>query len=396
MIWKDRLEQYPHRYTLTNVSGSTYDFTKVTGEVTEAGTPVNAENLNKLIQRDGDDIKDTVTTFTEASTRANIATGEKTSTIFGKIKKWFTDLKPHAFNDLATALGTETDKAPTNKLLNDTAALKANTTDPTFIGKTTIKNRENSGLSFDFGTKELKLPTAAASQWSKFCTITFNRPSWNGISLEMSLNSAGFGNDGLGTVIFDLWQAGATWEIPTLKGYCYTKDVHLGEMRFVFDATNSIVTLYYKDNYNNSIPTVTVKSIQKRSFSTTPLINEQPTIEWSTETVGAEPAAITSAGTLTFADYKKVICQDDISTVMPISSAAASNEKVLGEKVVYDEFATKSYADSIPAYDKIIRTQTEFEELIADPDWLDAESVALVGQFTYSVANNSGIKVPIQ
>ena len=139
MIWKDRLEQYPHRYTLTNVSGSTYDFTKVTGEVTEAGTPVNAENLNKLIQRDGDDIKDTVTTFTEASTRANIATGEKTSTIFGKIKKWFTDLKPHAFNDLATALGTETDKAPTNKLLNDTAALKANTTDPTFIGKTTIK-----------------------------------------------------------------------------------------------------------------------------------------------------------------------------------------------------------------------------------------------------------------
>ena len=158
----------------------------------------------------------------------------------------------------------------------------------------------------------------------------------------MSLNSAGFGNDGLGTVIFDLWQAGTTWEIPTLKGYCYTKDVHLGEMRFVFDATNSIVTLYYKDNYNNSIPTVTVKSIQKRSFSTTPLINEQPTIEWSTETVGAEPAAITSAGTLTFADYKKVICQDDISTVMPISSAAASNDKVLGEKVVYDEFALKA------------------------------------------------------
>ena len=48
MIWKDRVKQYPHRYTLTNVSGSTYDFTEVTGEVAEAGTPVNAENLNAI------------------------------------------------------------------------------------------------------------------------------------------------------------------------------------------------------------------------------------------------------------------------------------------------------------------------------------------------------------
>ena len=46
MIWKDRIKQYPHRYTLTHVSGSTYDFAEVPGEVTEAGTPVNAENLN--------------------------------------------------------------------------------------------------------------------------------------------------------------------------------------------------------------------------------------------------------------------------------------------------------------------------------------------------------------
>ncbi|NCA67450.1 MAG: hypothetical protein EOM87_05245, partial [Clostridia bacterium] len=141
MIWKDRIKQYPHRYTLTNVSGSTYDFAEVTGEVIEAGTPVNAENLNKLIQRDGDDIKDTVTTFAEAGTRENIATGEKTSTIFGKIKKWLADLKPHAFNDLATVQGTETDKAPTNKLLTDStcAAFYRNLTDPR-LGLTTTSD----------------------------------------------------------------------------------------------------------------------------------------------------------------------------------------------------------------------------------------------------------------
>lgn len=37
-------------------------------------------------------------TFTEASTRANINTGESLKTILGKIKKFFTDLKPHAFS----------------------------------------------------------------------------------------------------------------------------------------------------------------------------------------------------------------------------------------------------------------------------------------------------------
>lgn len=46
-----------------------------------------------------------VQTFTQASTRANIESGETISTIFGKIKKWFADLKAVAFsgsyNDLS-------------------------------------------------------------------------------------------------------------------------------------------------------------------------------------------------------------------------------------------------------------------------------------------------------
>ena len=32
-------------------------------------------------------------TFTQASTRANISSGEKLSVLFGKLMKWFTDLK---------------------------------------------------------------------------------------------------------------------------------------------------------------------------------------------------------------------------------------------------------------------------------------------------------------
>lgn len=46
-----------------------------------------------------------VTSFTEAATRTNIASGDNVTTIWGKIKKWFTDLKAVAFsgsyNDLS-------------------------------------------------------------------------------------------------------------------------------------------------------------------------------------------------------------------------------------------------------------------------------------------------------
>lgn len=53
------------------------------------------------------DISSKTVTFSEASSRANIKTGERTSTLFGKIKKWFSDLKAFAFLDLAQ--DTETD-----------------------------------------------------------------------------------------------------------------------------------------------------------------------------------------------------------------------------------------------------------------------------------------------
>ena len=41
-------------------------------------------------------------------------------------------------------------------------------------------------------------------------------------------------------------------------------------------------------------------------------------------------------------------------------------------------------------YDKAIRTQDEFDTMIANPTWLDAQSVALVGEFTA----NAGIVIP--
>ena len=54
------------------------------------------------------DISGKTVTFTEAVERANIESEESTATIFGKIKKWFSDLKDAAFAAIANDLATTT------------------------------------------------------------------------------------------------------------------------------------------------------------------------------------------------------------------------------------------------------------------------------------------------
>lgn len=64
----------------------------------------NKPDLGNFLEKTGDG-KDVTVTFNEASDRTNIGTGEKLSVLFGKIKKWFSDLKAVAFsgsyNDLS-------------------------------------------------------------------------------------------------------------------------------------------------------------------------------------------------------------------------------------------------------------------------------------------------------
>ncbi len=55
-----------------------------------------AENLDTKLDKTGD-ASDATVTFEQASERENIATGEKLSVLFGKIKKYFSDLKTVAF-----------------------------------------------------------------------------------------------------------------------------------------------------------------------------------------------------------------------------------------------------------------------------------------------------------
>ena len=107
--------------TLTKKDNSTVVFTPTTGGGDSALT-------NKL-DKDGDGSNVTVA-FTAASTRNNIATGEKLSVLFGKIAKWFADLGSLAFkstvakSDLASDVQTSLGKA-------DSALQSYTETDPT-------------------------------------------------------------------------------------------------------------------------------------------------------------------------------------------------------------------------------------------------------------------------
>ena len=65
---------------------------------------VKAAIENKL-SKTGDS-KDNTVSFSTATSRTNIVTGEKHSTLFGKIAKYFTDMKSFCFNSLVTSLAT--------------------------------------------------------------------------------------------------------------------------------------------------------------------------------------------------------------------------------------------------------------------------------------------------
>lgn len=111
---KDRVVQYPRRYQLVEVQPGIFDLIPVTGTVTEEGTPVNKEllqryedGLDAALEKTGDG-KDVIVTFTEAATEAHITSGEKLSVMFGKILKMFKGKAPNSHASSATTYGVGT------------------------------------------------------------------------------------------------------------------------------------------------------------------------------------------------------------------------------------------------------------------------------------------------
>lgn len=80
------------------------------GVIGEAGANVNAQNLvdgisDKIIDKldKTGDASDTTATFSQASNRTNVVSGEKESTFRGKVNKWFSDLTAAAFSQIISS-----------------------------------------------------------------------------------------------------------------------------------------------------------------------------------------------------------------------------------------------------------------------------------------------------
>ena len=424
IVFTDRVVATPQRITLTNISGSTYDYVKVPGAVSVEGTPLNATNMNALLQRESD-TKDTVTTFTEAVTRANLVSGETEAVSKGKIKKWLTDLKPHAFNDLATVQGTQTDVAPTNKLL-----------------------KESTFARFYTGFAELNLiastatPLAVASAmvaFSKFeAQLTYAQAPNLIPNTELSQSGrfvAQRVSDATIEFSYSIKEANTTKELSYI-GFVRTIDAsnQFSGWRRIF-TTDNISTAYpisqaassntrvmgerllydqfelkaYNRKYD-SFPEISGSITTSSTF--TNIIGYMSTLSilYTDISLSSYTNLITGLGSIkhgTLTIYKDansnaeltLSCKQANTTAYTFYKSHYRNSDSSNNWSGWQQVATTNYVDtqisSLSAiYDKVIKTQAEFEALIASDTWLGAVSVALVGQFTLSTANNSGIKIP--
>lgn len=78
--------------------------TKVSSFTNDSGYLTEHQDISGKLDKTGNGADVTVT-FSEATARTNVASGEKLATLIGKVSKWFTDLKTVAFtgsyNDLS-------------------------------------------------------------------------------------------------------------------------------------------------------------------------------------------------------------------------------------------------------------------------------------------------------
>lgn len=90
---------------ICDVGGGVYKFDLLSGIV----------DLSGYLAANGDG-SDVTASFTATSTRTNISTGEKLSVLFGKIAKWFSDLKALAFKDKVNTNDIDDDAVTADKV----------------------------------------------------------------------------------------------------------------------------------------------------------------------------------------------------------------------------------------------------------------------------------------
>lgn len=106
--------------------------TKTSQLTNDSGFLTSHQDISGKLDKTGDGANVT-STFTQASNRVNIATGEKLSTMFGKISKWFADLKTVAFTGAYSDLSGRPMKV--SEFTNDSGFQNASQVESAITGK---------------------------------------------------------------------------------------------------------------------------------------------------------------------------------------------------------------------------------------------------------------------
>lgn len=133
------------------------------------------EELGKRLESTGS-ASDMTTAFTQASTRTNLKTGEKISASFGKIMKWFADLKAVAFsgsyNDLSNKPSIPSGAAASQAVANNCTTTAAGSVLDARQGKVLMdKTNQLSSemiwkdLGMVVGPEKLVLPSVFRELW---------------------------------------------------------------------------------------------------------------------------------------------------------------------------------------------------------------------------------------
>lgn len=278
-------------------------------------------------------------TFTQASERTNIVSGETLSTIFGKITKWFSDFKAVAFsgsyNDLSNTPnfltgGSQTTTSTTDGGSNVFTFTKANGDTSTFTVKN--GNKGSDGKSAGFGTPTVSVDSNVGTPSVSITTSGDNTAKVFNFSFKNLKGSKGDkGNDGRGVsssvVTYQASTSGTT--IPTGTWSSSVPTVSKGQFlwtKTVFNYTSGNPTTTYSVSYigtngtngqNGITPTIKVAQGENIGSVGTPTVT-----------------ATTSGTTITFTfDYLKGQKGDSTSITVDSSLSTTSNNPIANKAV---------------------------------------------------------------
>jgi len=177
------------------------DMQKAVYDKNNTGIVDNAEKLGGVAPEEylqKASLPDTTVAFEVAETRSNISTGEKVSTVFGKIKKFFADLTAPAFAQMITTkedlLATKvTGYVPDAKAVADTytelnGKLNKFVTEKVELGSDVILSK-NSNFTITFNvTKTGYIPMAVCS-WALYNRDEAQYTHVNGIEVGTGINT---------------------------------------------------------------------------------------------------------------------------------------------------------------------------------------------------------------